>query len=76
MMATRQSSCVLCTVSARAQERLAAGLAMIAGYVDAFGYITSDVLVIHEREHHARRYTTGHGHLRRRCLAAGDRVLR
>jgi len=41
MMATLQSSVASSAqVSARAQERLAAGLAMIAGYVDAYGYIT------------------------------------
>src|SRR2546428_1580691 len=41
VMATRQSSVVSSAqVSTWAQERLAAGLAMIAGYVDAYGYIT------------------------------------
>ena len=41
VMATPQSSLVSSAqVSAWAQERLAAGLAMIAGYVDAYGYIT------------------------------------
>jgi uncharacterized membrane protein YoaK (UPF0700 family) len=41
MMATLQSSVASSAqVSAWAQERLAAGLAMIAGYVDAYGYIT------------------------------------
>ncbi len=41
VMATPQSSVVSSAqVSAWAQERLAAGLAMIAGYVDAYGYIT------------------------------------
>jgi len=40
-MATPQSSVVSSAqVSAWAQKRLAAGLAMIAGYVDAYGYIT------------------------------------
>src|SRR2546426_10210540 len=41
VMATPQSSVVSSAqVSTWAQERLAAGLAMIAGYVDAYGYIT------------------------------------
>src|SRR5882724_12290423 len=41
VMATPQSSVVSSArVSAWAQERLAAGLAMIAGYVDAYGYFT------------------------------------
>src|SRR3989440_5125725 len=41
VMATPQSSLVSSAqVSTWAQERLAAGLAMIAGYVDAYGYIT------------------------------------
>ena len=41
MRATRQSSVASSAlVSAWTQERLAAGLALIAGYVDAYGYIT------------------------------------
>jgi uncharacterized membrane protein YoaK (UPF0700 family) len=40
-MATPQRSVASSAlVAAQAQERLAAGLAMIAGYVDAYGYFT------------------------------------
>ena len=65
LMATPQRSVASSAlVAAQAQERLAAGLAMIAGYVDAYGYITFKTFLSFMSGNTTRAgYTTAHGHL-------------
>jgi hypothetical protein len=47
----------LLSPDARAERRLAICLALIAGYVDAYGLIALGVYVsVHEREHDANRF--------------------